>query len=428
MSRQITFDWQIDEEEFERRLALHGDETPSDFLSDGERRLALIVLRSLAALLIMTAAAASTAFSPSQIERIETEEDLRVVLGMDADAWRGRDKDGYNALIDPQVDGEWVGVWRDNWGARSETGHIYTLTLGPTQRLNEELVQAEVHVTLPRTTWWRSSVRRETRFYRQAHGLWLRTLPPDSFWGERLTLETSSFTFHYYAPDAESVRAAAEKLDRAYAELHRILGLGPIGAGERVVVVVIPGLVHTWSWGGGELHVTSPILSQVPQGLSDAEYLADRVLSRIAAGRLSDGSYSRATYDWAFLVMVLRGWLGSELLDQPSAWRAEGDAVFRTHAPYTLPLELVDLHEFLVDGRSSRDTVLWRYAAATSLLDYVVARGGRAALPALLSGFSRHGAWPALIEDVFGVSVEEFTEGWNRYLVEEYGLGPADAE
>ena len=277
MSQQVTFDWLTDEDAYLREAAHAGLSSSAHLFSDGERRLVLILLRSLAALLILVAAAGSAALSPSQRERMQTEDELRAVLNMEEDAWRAKDKDRHAALIDPQVDGEWVGEWRDNWGASSDTGHIYTLGLGPTVRLGDDLIEVEVYVALPRTAWWQPAVRRETRFYRHADGMWLRTLPPEEYWGEQIALETQHVTFRYFEADAESVRLAASRLDSAIADLHSILGLAPVAEDQRVEVVIKPGLVHSWDWTSGVLEVTSPALAQVPRGLSDAEYVAERV-------------------------------------------------------------------------------------------------------------------------------------------------------
>ena len=100
-----------------------------------------------------------------------------------------------------------------------------TVTLGPTQRVNDEIVRAEVYVTLPRTHWWQPSSVREDRFYRVVNGQWLRTLPPDEYWGEPQTLQSSSYLFHYFEADADSVQEAAARLDPALAELYDLFDL-----------------------------------------------------------------------------------------------------------------------------------------------------------------------------------------------------------
>lgn len=435
MSRQITFDWQIDEEEFERRLAQHGEEMPAELLTDGERKLALIVLRGLAALVFVVLASASAPLSPRQIDRMQIESELTPILEFEEDAWRDRDRERYDMLIDPAVHGNWVGEWRDNWGARSETGQSIQLTLGPTRRLDEELVQANVYVSLPRTGWWQPAAFRETRFYRSSDGVWLRTLPSDTYWGEPQSLETSSFVFHYYTADTESVRAAASRLDAAYTELYRTLGLGLVPDDERILVFVKPGMadsrgstdrrpyVHVLDRSRTHrLEVTSPILSEVPQGVSNADYLTERVFSRLTNDLLRNRRYIKMRYDWAFVRVVMRGWLVQELLDQPSGWRQESAAVFRQYAAGMYPLRLADVDDFLVSGKTGRETALWRYEAASSLLDYVVATRGPDILPALMAGFAEHASWQPLIEDVFETSLEEFTQGWNEYLAVEYGL------
>jgi hypothetical protein len=75
-----------------------------------------------------------------------------------------------------------------------------------------------------------------------------------------------------------------------------------------------------------------------------------------------------------------------------------------------------------VNGVPGRGTVLWRYAATSTVLDYVVAEYGEIALQELLDGFSHHGTWAGLIESILGISEEEFTESWNEYIAVEYGF------
>ena len=191
------------------------------------------------------------------------------------------------------------------------------------------------------------------------------------------------------------------------------------------MVSVKPGLVRYSRGADGHYEIMSPILAQIPQGVSNTEHLAGRVFSSVAARALQEGSSYGGSHRWAFLFIVVRGWLSAEILDQPSYWATEADIVFRAVTPGHFPLELADIDDYYVGGVPGRDTVLWRYAAASALLDYMVAREGQTVLPRLLVGLSAHGSWTSLIEGMFAMSEEEFTAGWNAYLAEEYGFGSA---
>ena len=228
----------------------------------------------------------------------------------------------------------------------------------------------------------------------------------------------------YHAPDAQAVTAAAVQLEAAYLELHAMLGVEPPSAAKKIVVIVQPELVQTRSWAGGDIELTSPLLAQVDASQSDADYVASTVLNRIIAHTLNGERIMNAAQlqNWGLFLSALRGWLRAELLGLPTPWRGEAQKVFVTHAAGSYPLRLADLTEFQVEGQPGRNTALWRYMAAETLLEYSVARAGQEALPALLDGLSETASWPELIGVVFDASEEEFVAGWNRYLAEEYGL------
>ncbi len=269
-----------------------------------------------------------------------------------------------------------------------------------------------------------ASVCAAGRFYRRAGYTWLRTLPPAEYWGNQLTLETPRLSLRYHAPDAQAVTAAAVQLEAAYLELHAMLGVEPPSAAKKIVVIVQPELVQTRSWAGGDIELTSPLLAQVDASQSDADYVASTVLNRIIAHTLNGERIMNAAQlqNWGLFLSALRGWLRAELLGLPTPWRGEAQKVFVTHAAGSYPLRLADLTEFQVEGQPGRNTALWRYMAAETLLEYSVARAGQEALPALLDGLSETASWPELIGVVFDASEEEFVAGWNRYLAEEYGL------
>ena len=120
--------------------------------------------------------------------------------------------------------------------------------------------------------------------------------------------------------------------------------------------------------------------------------------------------------------------MGSELLGQPHRWEQEGDEVFRRETAQLYPLRLSDIDEHFVGGAPGRETVLWRYAAATALLDYMIGLRGDEVLPELIAAFKTHNTWAGLIKTVFGMTEQEFTDGWNEYLYATYGFGTREAD
>ncbi len=424
MAPRIGFEWRTGEEEFLRFGADMSAEMPQLSTPDRERWITLVLLRTLAALLVVAAATASAAFSPAQQQRMQIEQELVAILVMEQEAWAASDPNQYKSLVDPQVADVWISQWRGGWGTGRTAFGGRRLLLLSAQPLSQDLVRAAVQVTQPRINWWQTSVQRETRFYRRAGYTWLRTLPPAEYWGDQLTLETSHLVFLYHAPDAQAVTTAAAQLEAAYLELHAMLDVEPPSASEKIVVIVRPDLVQTRSWSGGDIELTSPLLAQVDASQSDADYVASTVLNRIIAHALNGERIMNTAQlqNWGLFLSALRGWLRAELLELPTPWRGEAQKIFAAYAAGSYPLRLADLTEFQVEGQPGRDTALWRYMAAETLLEYSVARAGREALPALLDGLSEAASWSELIEIVFDASEEEFVAGWNRYLSEVYGL------
>lgn len=455
MSQHISFDWRTGEDEYLRRAARHfsavhqaayAEAAPAFELSyetlpyavpsyavyddapdagapvrDGERALTLFALRAMAALVFVLLAAGGASTSPERVDRLAIERELTVVLEMDDAAWRSRDREGHAALIDPDVGLAWAREWREGWGASVVSRRVHATRLGPAHRVDEDLVQAQVYVSTARTNWWQAEDLRETRFYRDANGMWLRTTPPDSYWGEPLTLRTDHFVLRYHAPDAESVEAVAPKLDEAYARLYRTLALGAPPNRRPMEIFVHTGLSPTRGSSERAVQVTSPILAQIPSDLSNADYLADRIVSRLVSDTLRSVSSYGASHRWAFVFSVIRNWLVEDMVGLQSHWQDEAAAVFRADIADERALSLSDLDDYYVGGTPGRQTVLWRYAAVGSLLDYMIVREGADVLPHLVDGLSRTGSWSHLVETLFGVSEAEFTAGWNAYLAAEYG-------
>jgi len=61
---------------------------------------------------------------------------------------------------------------------------------------------------------------------------------------------------------------------------------------------------------------------------------------------------------------------------------------------------------------------------AAILVEYAVAAYGYDQLPVLLASLAQHDTWETLLRAVYGVSTSEFEEGWQEYLVKEYGVQP----
>jgi hypothetical protein len=121
---------------------------------------------------------------------------------------------------------------------------------------------------------------RQTRVYRRTGSDWVRMDPAAAYWGAPLQWETEQLVFVYNAYDAQAVAEVAAELDARYAELHQLfLGQPPT---QPLMVVVDPAHepgqnAKLASWDDA-LVVASPAVYLTPEGISDAELLAQSLL------------------------------------------------------------------------------------------------------------------------------------------------------
>jgi hypothetical protein len=425
--QRIAFEWLIEDDRPGSWLENWVSEiAPASGLSEGERFFVNGLIRGLSLLVVVFCAAAAAALTPEERERQAAQTGIEFALRQEQQAWRLRDRAFYETLIDPNVERHWESEWRDYWRDEEDLDQDFRANLLDV-RETHGVMQALVVTEQPTVEWWQTSPVREQRFYRRQGQNWLRTIPPPEFWGERQSLKTAHLRFVFYEQDAASVAAAAATLEQAYLEMYQLLGLDVPPTAEPLTVSVVPRPVGRWAPSPYELEVTSPLLSRVPEGQTDAEFLAYDIMGWFTYRALRDatpGTASRYLYRWPILVWGLRGWLRNDLLAQPSPWQDDALAAFRARREEFLPLGLVDVTELRGQGRPSRDEVIARYLAAESFIHYVVDTHGRDRLAELLAGLVRYGSVGDLIPELYGTSTERFVAEWNLHVLANYVDGP----
>jgi hypothetical protein len=206
--------------------------------------------------------------------------------------------------------------------------------------------------------------------------------------------------------------------------MYRTLGLSDAPA-DKQVITVVPHPIGRWSSTVPQLHVTSPLLAQIPMGQSEGEYLAYEIMGWFTYRAIRDAAPNsgvRYLYRWPILVWGLRGWLRDDLIEQPSPWHTEAVSVLHDAAPKFLPISLDDITDLRTNARPTREEVILRYLSAESFMRFIVDSYGRERLPNLLEALVRYSAWNDIIPPVYGHSVEEFEAAWNAHLVKEYEL------
>lgn len=363
----------------------------------------------------------SMPFTPAQVEQRRAEEGVTAALAAEYQAWQRKDRGQFTALLDLPAADRWQWEWRDYWALAASDFTDLGMTVRRVER-EAGLVRVEALVTRPATKWWRTSPYRETRFYRETEKGWLRTLPPASYWGPLQTTETENLRFEYSTYDAPTIEPEAARLQALYRELYQLLELDPT-VHNKWTFVLVPERTDGRTSSYYRYEYTSPALSEVPDLLSDQEYVAQMIVSTLASQAVyGSTSLTRRHYlhHWEIVVWSLYGWLRSDLLDQRSPWHAQAQTVFQESLPKQMPLTLNDIENWPDSSRPPQERVMRQYMVSESIIDFAMQNYGRTRLPALLEGMEQYRDWDSLITHVFGVSAAEFEVAWNRYLTATY--------
>ena len=129
------------------------------------------------------------------------------------------------------------------------------------------------------------------------------------------------------------VASIATRLDGIYAALHESLGLDPPSSTEKLTTVIAPYAVNSRGVYGDRIEVSSPLLSQIPEGLSNADYLVHRLTSRYlyqAVARSANQDFlESSSHRWRMMRRGLRSWLQTELVGQRWPWDQEAQDLLR---------------------------------------------------------------------------------------------------
>ncbi len=310
-----------------------------------------------------------------------------------------------------------------------------------------------------------TNVVRQRSVYQPTAAGWMRVPPGPDALGAPQMKESACCAYFYRAIDAAAMENVAGALDAAYVGLRQDYGLP--AAHDRVIVEIRtdPPPYPSVCYRRDHLCIASPALAALPVDLAEAEALQLWLLNALAyQARWEAIEIAPFQYGWQYAAHALPRMTLRQHSARVAAWetdlarwlygvaartpRSDGQALAQdlarlcdTHrtltqlphfdgidslqlcsapAEWTLqdrpPDHLRDLimpdTELMVTQMSWMDAVGFQ-----TVLDYVVATYGRAALPALVVGFRRYDTWGELIPAVFGISAAEFETGWQHYLV-----------
>jgi hypothetical protein len=250
-------------------------------------------------------------------------------------------------------------------------------------------------------------------------------MPPVDFWGKLRTFETAHLHFEFHEHDRPLVNQIAKPMEQGYLRLYELLALKPPSAHAKLNFAIVPESASGWMTADNRYEISSPAVAKVPNDLTDAEFLAHNIMSRLVY-RVMGGDQSSAGLQWRTLQWALSGWLRTELLAQRAPWHQQAEDAFRKHLHYHWPLQLADISDWNADQSDEQAQLMIQYMAAESVISYVVATDGYGRVPELLRGLSKYDRWDSFIPGVLDQRVATFESGWNQYLLDRYGVTLAE--
>ncbi|MEZ4737201.1 MAG: hypothetical protein R3E79_59735 [Caldilineaceae bacterium] len=426
MKRQsVSFEWHVAEDEATwEEMALAPVPLPAAQLraTPVDQRLGFLFLRGVAICLASVVLVAAVELTPAERERFHATAGIQAVLAKEAQEAAQAESETEAALRLEHKLNAILPAHRDAAvAALLQTVGVALIRVEPIG----ELALAEVLLSQSVQGWQAVNTYRETRFYRETEQGWRQTAPERAFWGQPIYRETAHLRFEFSARDAATVEPLLAQIEHAYLAIHQRLGVFEPSTRQKLTIEITPNRVTGRGIYRNRLQVASPLVSQIPSEFSATAYLAHQIVNRLltetingsatreALGMRSEDSFA---FRWRAMRRGLRSWLQTDLLAEP--WASDHQAAelfqrtYRTHAPLTLNNVIWGTELPLADDAR----MMWQNAAAESVVAYLVERYGRERLPDLLRGFHQSNDWNTLVTSVFGLSVAEFEDGWNRYL------------
>lgn len=267
----------------------------------------------------------------------------------------------------------------------------------------------------------------ETRFYARCPAGWRRTDPIPAFWGDAATVDTATLHFDFFELDRPYVETVAAPVDAYHAALRQLLGLPSLAAAGRVTVAVTtnyvpPGTVLP----DGTLTEPSPYLYYAAPPGREGPLLYAKAETTLLH-RLQSQLFTRTVLEshdiygiqvmWQPLAGHLEFWLREHAAELPALARGgslheEDRFVWPAQALVTLTGEYVTYAQSAEYMEHSADVIAF---SAHAFLDFLVADRGPEAIPALLAAFGTQDSWPALVDEAFGLSMDELLARWEAY-------------
>lgn len=428
-SHTYNFEWHVGEEQWGRLLATDNlaRATKLSVFPHGESRLVMAALRSMLTIALAIIVGSASSLSVREFEHDQLELALQRTLAVEEMAWKRNDRLLFESLVDKDVFDLWIIEWRKYWRGNAVDRHQFSHEIVHVEPIGQQIF-VDMIDSQPARDWWQTSPLRETRIYSYHDGQWIRSVPPEGYWGKRLSLETRHIHYGYSERDQALVATVAPEVDHAYEKLLKLLALDPIDQRRKIGVHLAPNPRRGRAARSTQIYVTSPLLATMPARLSDSEYIQRFILEQLVAlsvNRATDWVGNSQILHWSTIMWAIRGQLTDRLIGMPSPWFAQNEPVFEEYGRQRFPIQLDQLTA-ISNRRETPDKrhMYWQQISAELLISYMLDTFGEDRLIALVDGFGEHRSWDTLIPAVFGVSQNEFEEEWNRYLGTRYDWLP----
>jgi hypothetical protein len=371
-------------------------------------------------------------------DQVMTRVEMEIRSAAAAEDWTRQNRPrALPARVDAQVDPAWQQAWLDDAGLQPvhAAGDVTVRRI----EVQGDMALVEMVVAQPVGSWLPVPYR-QTRAYRETEQGWLRTAPSSALWGDAMTQATEHFVFVYRGRDAAAVQVAASRIEAQDARLRHELGLAPRPDGATTTILVTPALppVHDPAQiarlqSGATVQVPSPALLVLPVALDPGEALA-RLVGGVLARRALDEALALAPPAATWQPEVVDGlalWLQWEQSDLPGQERACLEAEAQASLARGWRPRLAAIRHDVPSQPWSCTTASRVQPPPAMLAEMLIAYGmyayGHDRLPALVEGLRRTQGWEELIPAVFGVTAEEFEEGWQHGAAEAAPLGQSAA-
>jgi hypothetical protein len=365
-------------------------------------------------------------------------------------------------------------VVADAWTAQRRTSQSSASDLPAVQ-----VVQADVHgaqavvqsIVTQTLSSGETTTYQTTDFYTKGAIGWVRAAPASDQFGPQQTLATTYLTIRHHRPDAAVARAIASRLDSLFVQACTSFGIAPAALAHQVTVeltmnrraavgLVLNRLHPSGETSGATILVPSPVLLQLPAEQPVAEWTyqaaAEPLVEAVLRHVTSELRVSFQGSHWYPLLNALRLWAvwqaGGPLADQRTAVIEQFyGATIRPRSFTTCQMSplwqiTTPLAVILCDELADKNRTVQTTGAATrpprrlvmvgrggeprgmrpwgemvmleTVVEHAVATYGVERLPVLLQALDSYETWADLIPAVYGVSAEEFEQGWRKYVAD----------